>query len=212
MDNLLANGGSQRTFPSEEWELQGKMLGNLSADLLATVFSYLCQRELFEVMLVGKHWDMTAREDRSLWSRVEVARPWILGDIGRERGRAADGAGAKNMASRLLGAAKEVRFFCEGQHNIPMSVMGMLGQELRSLDFPYYSLHPACFSSLLSQLPNLECLAVRGEPSGEDPIIISHSNLKTFKVNRQQPRSLTIDCPNLTYLSTVGDGSVRDMI
>lgn len=98
MDNCLASGES----PQDELEPQGRNLGDLSADMLVSVF--LCHRrqELFEVMLVNKHWETAMTEDHSLWNKVEVARSWLLVDTGGE----GDVAGVNQMASRVLGAAK----------------------------------------------------------------------------------------------------------
>ena len=115
------------------------------------------------------------------------------------------------MASRLLRAAEEVRFLCDVDHEVPMSVIGMLGQELRILDLPFFSFYSAFFSALPSQFLHLKSLLVRGELKGEDPIFICHPTLETLKIGCEEPRSLTIDCPNLTYLSTDDEEFASDV-
>ena len=207
MDDRLRGGRSQKTFSEDEPELQGRMLRDLSAELLASVFSYLPQRELVEIMIVSKQWETIVEGDCSLWKKVEVARSWKLEVTGGEGGS----AGANQMAARLLANAKEVRFLCDIKDRIPGAVMGMLGQQLDLLDLPRFSFHPPFFSALLAQLPTLKCLLVRGEPRGTDPIFFCHSTLERLELRCDTSRPLIVDCPNLTHLSTAGT-ITRDLI
>ena len=229
MDRRLASrkgrggrGGSKGTSlcPQDEGGLQGTELGNLNADLLAKVFSYLPQRELFEIMLVNRLWETGVMEDHSLWTKVEVHQSWQLSHRGGGDGR----------ASRLLRAAKEVRFLFDVNHKILMSVMGMLGQELRSLDLPAFSFYSAFFSALPSQLPHLKYLRVlklRDYEVEDLPhdfaqwprlevlvlmgfniqkeVEVRHANLKSLTViDHQGFVSLGLSCPMLVELTVEG--------
>ena len=193
-------GVSQGILSEDESEPQGRVLRDLSADLLASVFSYLPQRDLFEFMSVSKQWETILKGDRSLWTKVKVVRSWKLEDIGGKGGS----AGGKQMAAKLLASAKEVRILCDFKHQIPGSVMGMLGQQLELLDSPRFSFHPNFFSALLAHLPTLKCLLVRGGPIGTDHMYFRHSTLEMLEVICKTPRFLTsIVRTSLTSLQPV---------
>ena len=50
----------------------GKELPNLGADILGEIFSYLPQKELFEVLLVSKDFEKAAMEGSGLWRQIHV--------------------------------------------------------------------------------------------------------------------------------------------
>ena len=61
-------------------KMRGVGLGmELDADSLVEVFSHLPEKELFEVMLVSRHWGKAVMEADILWKKVEVVRKWDLG-------------------------------------------------------------------------------------------------------------------------------------
>lgn len=45
----------------------------LDADILVEVFSLLPQKNMFEFMLINKHWEKSVMEGRVLWRKVDVA-------------------------------------------------------------------------------------------------------------------------------------------
>ena len=47
-------------------------LRDLHADLLARVFSFLPQNNLFDIMLVNRRWEKAVREGDVLWNKIKV--------------------------------------------------------------------------------------------------------------------------------------------
>lgn len=180
-----------------------KQLRNLNADLLTEVFAFLPQRCLFEVMSVSRHWEQAVREESSsLWKKVSVIQ-WHSWWGTREM--------KNQMLSRLLKAAEEVRFMENHYRAFPSSVSEVLGQSLRVIELPQNIelVTSAFFHTLLSTSPELRQLLVKGEPMGEDLLQISHPKLEVVELQCVSVRPLSINCPNLTHLSTAGDASAR---
>lgn len=177
---------------------------NLHTDLLAEVFSYLPQICLFEVMLVSRRWEKAVKEGTSsLWRKVTVVRweQWC-GERGKQH----------QMLSRLLRSAEEVHFVGHVGLKFPSSVSEVLGQKLIIIELPQNisTVTAAFLHTLLSNSPDLRWLLVKGEePRGLDLLRISHQKLEVLELLCLEVRPLTVICPNLTHLSTIGDAGVR---
>ena len=171
---------------------------NLDAASLVEVFSFLSTEDLAEAMLVSRHWEKTTREgsDR-LWKQVTISKKWDMGD-GWEEG--------KEFMYKVLAAAEEVEivFFFRTHTGHIESVGRLFGANLRVLEIPHKSVSSAFFLTLFSQCPNLNTFLMDGEPTDRDPLVIRHPKLETLQLACQRARELTIDCPNLTHLSTAG--------
>ena len=177
-----------------------KELRNLGADMLGEVFSYLPQKELFEVLAVSKNWKKAVMEGSGLWRKVDVCRKWNIGGEGRDMRE-------NEILRRVIGSAEDVTFSKAfgGDDKHVMSVGGWLAPNLRILKLPYECVLPTFFPLLVSECPLLESLVVEGTPALEnDPVHIRHPNLKSLKFHNRLPSVLTIDCPALTHLSTLG--------
>ena len=128
---------------------EGKELRNLGADMLGEVFSYLPQKQLFEVLSVSKDWGKAVMEGTGLWSKVDVFRNWNLGS--ERRGRRGN-----EILRRVIGFAEDVTFSEAFKRN------------------------------------------------KWSPVHICHPNLKSLKFYGYLPLVLTVNCPALTHLSTLG--------
>ena len=172
--------------------VEGKELRNLGADVLGKVFSYLPQKELFEVLIVSKDWGKAVMEDSGLWRKVDVCRKWNLGGEGRiMRGN--------EILRTVIGFAEDVTFseaFREDEKHV-MSVGGWLAPTLRILKLPSKCVLPAFFQTLVSNCPLLESLAVDGALAlGKNPVYIRHPNLKSLTFSGCETwLVLTINCP-----------------
>ena len=176
-------------------------LQNLDADLLVEVLSYLPQNELFEVMAVSSRWQAVVQETSKLWRVVKVGRKWHSG-MGR-------GVGIEDLyeiVHSVLCVAERVQFSIPFNKYQERILGGVLGVHLRTLELPHSCAYPDFFVVLLSHCPELRSLLIKGEPLGQDPIHICHAKLEIFEVRCRIDRPLTIDCLNLTRLSTAGNG------
>ena len=179
---------------------------HLEAKLLVNVFSFLSSEDLAEVMLVSKHWERSAREGSdSLWRHVRVAQKWEMGGGGGE---------GHNFMCKVVAAAEELEFkyTFERDNEHMESLGGLLGSNLQFLEIPHNSVPLAFFPILLSRCSLLKILLMDGEPKGRDPIDIRHPQLETLMLRCWNPRVLTIDCPNLTHLSTGGTVSNQALV
>ena len=84
------------------------------------------------------------------------------------------------------------------------SVGGLLGSNLHFLEIPNESVSSTFFPMLFSRCPHLKTLLMNGDAKGSGPIDIRHPQLETLMLGCRKVRLLTIDCPNLTHLSTGG--------
>ena len=182
-----------------------KELRNLGADMLGEVFSYLPQKELFEVLVVSKNWKKAVMEGSGLWRKVDVCRKWNLGGEGRDMRE-------NEILRRVIGFAEDVSFSKtfrrDDEH--AMSVGRWLAPNLRILKMPFECVLPTFFPLLVSKCPLLESLVVeaghRGTAdSGTDPVHIRHPKLKSLKISSYLPLVLTGNCPALTHLSALGE-------
>ena len=170
---------------------------DLNAKVLGDIFSFLPSKDFCEVMSVCKNWERSAREGSGLCRSVKVAQKWEMG-VGGGKGH--------NFMCKLLAAAKEVEFkrTFERDNERIESLGGVLGSNLHFLEIPHNSVSSAFFPILVSQCPHLKSVLMDGEPKGRDPIDIRHPQLETLVLGCRKERLLTIDCPNLTHLSTDG--------
>lgn len=101
-ENVILDDGKR------ELEEEGRGLRNLNADVLAEVFSYLPQRELFEVMSVSRQWEEAVMGGPNLWRKVDVLRKGCISLLYTTK------AGMNNevngMLSKIIGAAHEIKF------------------------------------------------------------------------------------------------------
>ena len=202
----LAGGGPQEAtvVPKEasDWEGWGM---DVDADLLVEIFSYLPQKDLFEVMLVSRHWGKAVREADILWKKVEVVRNWDIGAV-RVEGM---GVRGRKILNRVLSVAQDVIFLrpFDDDTDHMMSAGVVLGPKLRTLELPKHSIDTAFLTALESNLPHLESLKIKGDLAYEGEVAhihIRHSKLETLAFVCQTTQPLTISCPNLANLSING--------
>ena len=139
--------------------------GDLHAELLVEMLSYLPQRDRIEAMTVNRSRERAVREGSVLWKKVNVHREWItIGDA--EPGGV---EGKTDFLSRLLGGAEEVSLagsICDDSRISAQALNRVLGVKLRVLKLPGQYIDPSFFLGLESDLPQLESLLVIKEPVG----------------------------------------------
>ena len=67
----VIEGGVTGREDTREVHKQGAMreIENLHSDILVQIFSYLHETELFELMLVSKHWEKAVMDGNLLWKK-----------------------------------------------------------------------------------------------------------------------------------------------
>lgn len=190
-------------------DVGGRELQNLDADVLVEVFSYLPQKELFEILYISKDWNSVVMGGSVLWRKVDVKQKWNFEAEGHNtRGN--------EIIRKILGFAVDVSFSknFRKDENLMVTVGGWLAPTLQILKLPSCCIFPTFISILVSQCPLLESLAINGSlrvESGSDPIHIQHPALKSLLFCWRTPLVLTIHCPALTYLSTRDDLDADEM-
>ena len=78
-----------------------------------------------------------------------------------------------------------------------------MGPNLRRLELPHNCMGIPVLRSILDKCTNLDVLLFKGEPRGFSDVNIFHPRLRKLEFqSRYYRRSLFIECPNLTHLST----------
>ena len=191
-------------------EVEERELRNLNVDQLVEVFSSLPQEDLVEVMAMCRHWRTAVREGAVVWQKVRVHREWSKESTPEEREK----DGGNQILIWALQIAEEVRYVnpWETDWKPLLSEGWMVAGNLRILKLPGNCFPADLLPAVLSNCPQLSELAIDGDPNGQGSILMRHSTLRTFKIRSESSRFLTVDCPNLTHLSTQGHRTQHDLI